>query len=600
MEENQRNRKKLPNPYTGRIVIIILVIIAVLAGKFLYDRYSFTKEKANLEEYLGVSGNEIAIYVNDKLEKEIIDDNKDKENQGSVTSGKYDTSKTPTGQSNQSQTGQIKGLYKNNACYLPLSWVKKRLNNRFYYAEDVKKVLYSLPQETKGFGPDNMQQVANAPYVELINEPYLLVDFVKEFTNIRFDSFLDSNYKRIYIYTDWDKETIGTLKSGENARWKGGNKSPIITECKKGEEVKILERMTKWSKVKTLNGYVGYIRNTKIGIETISIPRSNYREQVRESYGIKDKVCLGFHQLFSIYSSSRLPDILKDTVGMNVIAPTWYVIKNDEGEIRSLANPEYTVACHKKGLKVWATLNNFDIEDVNEKKIFGNSATRKKMIDKLMREVEINYLDGINLDIESLPTSAGEDYTQFVRELSIACKEKKITLSIDVYVPYSYNRHYNLEEFNFFCDYVFIMAYDEHYKGSDKAGSVSSLPFVKDGIELTLSKVDRSKLVIALPFYTRIWTTSPEGKITSSVLDANTAYQRAINQGLRFEYDEATGQNYGSKTSQAGDFIECWSEDEKSLGNKMELIKKENLAGTAAWKLSQQKETFFDIINMNR
>lgn len=566
----QINRRQYRRTY-GKPLIVVLILIATVIFVFLYRRYSYTRVRADLSEYLDIEGDEIAIYINDEQERKMEED-------------------------------EIKpvGMYIHDACYLPLSWVKKRLNNRFYFAEDAREILYSLPQETKGFGADDIQQIANAPYIVLREEPYLLIDFVKEYTNIRFDQYLESDYKRIYIYTDWDKEIYATLRSGESARWRGGNKSPIITDCKKGEEIKILDRMTKWSKIKTINGYIGYVRNTKIGFETIEIPKSDYREQVRETYNLGEKVCLGFHQIFNNYSSSRLPDVLSNTVGMNVIAPTWYAIRDDEGSIRSLANPEYTVACHKRGLKVWATLNNFDVTDVDEKKIFSDSAIRKKMIDKLMKEVDLNYLDGINLDIEALPVSAEEDYTQFVRELSIACRDKKVTLSIDSYVPYSYNRHYNLEEFNFFCDYVIIMCYDEHYKGSDEAGSVSSLPYVKDGIELTLGKVDKNKLVIALPFYTRIWTTNKESKkITSTVQDAATAYQRAVNQGLIFTFDEELGQNYGVKETEEN-IYECWSEDDKSLGLKMDEIKKENLAGTAAWKLSQQKDTFFDIINMNR
>ncbi|MCQ2609455.1 MAG: hypothetical protein MJ151_01490, partial [Lachnospiraceae bacterium] len=211
---NVKNKKSI-----APLLMIALVVGLVFGGVKLYQRYGFSRERANLSEYLGVKDNEIAIYLNDVLEEK-IDDEKIK---------------------------AYKGVCEKESCYLPMSWVKRKLNDRFYYAKDVKKILYTLPTETKGYDTDSIQQVANAPYFILKDEPYLLVDFVKEYTNIRFDAYLDNDHKRIYIYNDWDKEIMAHMRASEAARWKGGNKSSIINKCKKGEEVKILERMTKWS-----------------------------------------------------------------------------------------------------------------------------------------------------------------------------------------------------------------------------------------------------------------------------------------------------------------------------------------------------------------
>ncbi|MBQ2204416.1 MAG: SH3 domain-containing protein [Lachnospiraceae bacterium] len=379
----------------------------------------------------------------------------------------------------------------------------------------------------------------------------------------------------------------------------GGNKSPVITDLKKGEEVKILEKMTKWIKVKTSDGYIGYIRKNKIHKETEVIPTSDYIERVRIGKRLADKPCIGFHQLFSNYSSSKLPELLKNAKDINVIAPTWYVIKNNDGEIRSIANDAYSLYCHAKKLSVWATINNFDLGDIDEKAIFSNTLTRRKMIDKILREVNVNSLDGINLDIEQVSQDAGEDYTQFVRELSIELTKIGCILNIDTYVPYSFNKQYNLKEYNDFCDYVIIMCYDEHYSGSKEAGSVSSLNYVKDGINLSLTNVNKEKLIIALPFYTRIWTTTTSGKVTSVAGGSQSIENAAISQGLKFTFDSETCQNYGTKITQDGDLVECWMEDDLSLAYKMSEIRKADLAGTAAWKLTQERENFFHIINMN-
>ena len=559
------------NKSVFKLIIKFAVIIFIGYALFnIYKRYSFTNERANLESYLGVSGDEVAVYINDIIMKKT-----------------------------ENIDFSCSGIKKHDTVYLPLTFVKTYINNRFYYAKDINKILYSLPDETRVAGDTDVHQIGNSPFVIFMDEPYLLIDYVKDFTNIRYDKYLDEENKRIYIYNDWDKENIAYLKGKESARLQGGNKSPVITDLKKGEEVKILEKMTKWIKVKTSDGYIGYIRKNKIHKETEVIPTSDYIERVRIGKRLADKPCIGFHQLFSNYSSSKLPELLKNAKDINVIAPTWYVIKNNDGEIRSIANDAYSLYCHAKKLSVWATINNFDLGDMDEKAIFSNTLTRRKMIDKILREVNVNSLDGINLDIEQVSQDAGEDYTQFVRELSIELTKIGCILSIDTYVPYSFNKQYNLKEYNDFCDYVIIMCYDEHYSGSKEAGPVSSLNYVKDGINLSLTNVNKEKLIIALPFYTRIWTTTTSGKVTSVAGGSQSIENAAISQGLKFTFDSETCQNYGTKITQDGDLVECWMEDDLSLAYKMSEIRKADLAGTAAWKLTQERENFFHIINMN-
>ena len=563
-----RSRKKKSNTLGLILFVVILAVLALISFK-LYERYSFTREKVDLKEYIGVSGEEVAIYLNDES-KSSLDD-----------------------------ADRYVGIKEYNATYLPLSFVKEHINNRFYYAKDLSKILYCLHDEIKSFGDTDTHQMGNAPYVVFKDEPYLLVDYVKDYSNIRYDTYLDDEAKRIYIYTDWDKENIAYLKSRESVRVQGGNKSKIITDLRKGEEIKILDHMTKWYKVKTTNGYIGYIRKSKIGRTEERIPTSDYIEFIRPGNRLNEKVCMGFHQVLSVYSTSRLPELLKNTEGMNVIAPTWFVIKSNDGAILSNASDAYVQYCHNKGLSVWATLNNFDQGRFNDKRIFSSFKNRKNMIERLVREVTVNGIDGIKLDIEHISADVGEDYTEFVRELSIELTKIGCILSIDTYVPYSYNSHYELKEYNDFCDYVVVMCYDEHYAGSKEAGSVSSIGYVRDGIGLSLVDVVKDKLIIGLPFYTRVWTTLKDGTVTSVVGGSLTMENNARSKGLSFVFDDATCQNYGKRTMGDGTVIECWLEDEISLGYKTAEIEKADLAGIAAWKLGQERETFFKVINLN-
>lgn len=567
-ERSQSRKRKKLSPF-AIVFRFFLVVFAIIGIIYLYNKYSLTTERADLYEYIGSKDNEVAIYLNDK--KDFIN-------------GK-----------------QSFGLCQNDATYLSLSYVHEKLNERFYYASDIKKILYSLIDTTLSYGETDIHQVGNAPYVLLKDEPYILVDFVKDHTNIRFEQYLEEENKRIYIYTDWVSENIAYFKNSEAARVRGGNKSPIVVDCKKGEEVKILTKDTKWSKVKTKSGYIGYVRNTRLNNEMSFIPESSYIEEKRDQISLQGKVVLGWHQVASQYASNRITELVKNAKDdMNVIAPTWFTIRNNSGEIRSIANIQYTSTCHQKGMKVWGVLDNFNLGELNNKKIFSNTLTRKKMITKILREVEVNNLDGINLDIENLKESEGEDYMQFVRELSIEMLKINKTLSVDTYVPFHFNVHYNLSELNHFCDYVIIMCYDEYYSGSKTAGSVSSIGYVNRGIEETMKEVSSNKIVIGVPFYTRIWVTDVDGQVTSVALDSKTAYDDCKKRGIEFAFDEETEQNYGSIVDAKGKKAECWLEDETSLKFKAATVRAHDLAGMAAWKLTQEQPEFFKIINLNK
>ena len=564
-----RTRRRRGSGPLRKIFTFVLVLILGFAIYKIYDHYSFTRERVDLNEYLKVSGDDVAIFINDNRYKSLLDH-------------------TPA-------------IASNDTVYLSLSFVKTNLNNRFYYAKDLNRILYSLIDETRSYGDGDIHQVGGAPYVKFLSEPYLLVDFVKDFTNIRYDKYVDDNYKRVYVYTDWDKEEIAYISANESLRVLGGNKSKVITDLKKGEEIKILDNMTKWSKVKSSSGFIGYIRNSRIKNITEVIPSSDFKEQTKQKYNFGEKIVLGFHQMTQIYNTKNLPEVLKSTKGMNVISPTFFTLKNNDGEIRSLASADYVKLCHNRGLKVWPTFTNFEIPEakISIKEVFGSAIKRKRVIDKLIQQVNATGIDGINIDIESVPQSAGDDYIQFVRELSIAMSKINKVISVDTFVPYEFNYHYNIKELQFFCDYVVVMCYDEHYSGSKEAGSVSSVGYVADGINLTLKDVDKDKLVIALPFYCRIWTTSADGKVTSNAYGSQVAENAAITQGLTFTFDDTTKQNYGSKVTQDGSKVECWLEDNLSLAYKMELVRQADVAGTAAWKLTQERDNFFNIINMN-
>jgi spore germination protein YaaH len=219
-------------------------------------------------------------------------------------------------------------------------------------------------------------------------------------------------------------------------------------------------------------------------------------------------------------------------------------------------------------------------------------------------------LDGINLDFEELSGSVGDAYIQFVRELSLKCKANGIILSVDNYVPSEYTTFYNRSEQAVFADYVIVMAYDEHYAGSDE-GSVSSIGFVTSGVENTLKEVPANQIILGLPFYTRVWQETPKDTdgddvesasddyvpytLTSTAVGMNEADTLVTENGAQKEWNDECGQYYAEYTA-GGDTFKIWLEEETSLEEKLKVMQANSLAGVSFWKLGLERETAWDVI----
>ena len=311
---------------------------------------------------------------------------------------------------------------------------------------------------------------------------------------------------------------------------------------------------------------------------------------------MNQKVCLVWHQVTSTEANEAMEELIANTSGVNVIAPTWFALTDNKGNYHSYADRSYVDKAHALGMQVWAALDNFNMgENVNSEILFAQTSVRSRLIAKLMADVKTYNLDGINLDIEGIKESAGPHYVQFIRELSVSCRNEGIILSVDNYVPAPYNAFYNRAEQGRVADYVIIMGYDEHYAGGE-AGSVASYPYVREGIERTLALVPKEKVINALPFYTRIWT-EKDGKTTSSAMGIQNAQIWVKENNVDLYWQEELGQYYGKLETDEG-LKQIWMEEATSLGLKMDLIKEYDLAGVGCWKLGFEPASIWDIVRL--
>ena len=550
------------------IAIALIIIIGGLSfGGKIIEKYSYSKERADLNAYYHISDSEDAAIV---LQNEIV------EERAKVIDGTW---------------------------YLDLDTVHKYLNDRFYMDRNEDLLLYTLPEdivkvvigssvkETEDGSEDLGYTIARYEGEKL----YLAVDYVKQYTNFGYEVFTDPN--RVQIDTQWEEMQVASIKKNTQVREKGGVKSPILTDVAKGDKVTVLEQMETWTKVKTADSVIGYVENKRLDNtrSELPIPVTDYTEPEYTSLTRDYKINLGWHVVAGTAGNDTLQSVTANTKGLNVISPTWFKLSDNEGNFTSFASADYVEKAHGMGLEVWALVENIEYKDsIDMYQILSSTTTRRKLIDALVAEVQQYGIDGINVDFEQISMDCGEHYIEFIRELSVSCRKNGIVLSVDNYVPTGYTDHYDRREQGIVADYVIIMGYDEHYAGSPEAGSVASINYVENGIADTVSQVPANKVINAIPFYTRIWETTGSS-ISSQAVGMEMAEEYVAAHNIDVEGNEETCQNYGEYTS--GDTLyQVWLEDEESIRVKLNIMEKYGIGGVAAWRLGFEKPEIWDEI----
>lgn len=545
-------RKFLRKLIPALIAIILIIIIAAMTfSSGMLENLSYSKEKADLNEYFKLTDSEDTSIL---LNGEFIED---------------------------------RAIYSGGRFYLPFEMAEDMFCENLYYDEHEQVLLYTdgngTSEASEGDGTLRMKN----------GDMYIALDYVQQHSAIEVKTFNSPNH--IEIKSKWGEIQVADIVSDTAVRVLGGVKSPILREISKGETVEILNPMEEWSEVKTEDGFLGYVEikrldNYRSETETPAVNPS----QLNIVHTLRDhKICLGWHQVMSTQASLETLDTVVDgTKDMNVISPTWFSLADNEGNITDIGSAEYVARAHERGLEVWGLVDNFN-ESVSSYEVLSYSGHRRNLINNLISAAAALGLDGINIDFETLDASCGPGFAQFIRELSIPCRQNGLVLSVDNYVPKEYTSFYNRKVQGQYADYVIIMGYDEHYAGSTESGSVASFGFVQEGIEKTLQDVDASQVINGVPFYTRVWA---EGStLSSEAVDMQTAKNFIANHNINMVWDDNCAQYYGEMTDN-GIIYKVWMEDAESIQAKLNLMDANNIAGVACWKLGFETLDIWDAI----
>ena len=496
-------------------------------------------------------------------------------------------------------------ILKDGKTYLPYSAAQKMMPRIFYDALDdvvvyttaTEKYVYTAgDKEYQVNGKDETEDVPS--FIEDGGNLYVALDFIEKWHEMKVDVY--ENPGRVVIFDENNAEYEYTgVKSDTALREAGDKKEPILKELKEGEKVYLLEGTgNDFTRVFTGDGVTGYIKTSDLDTDNIEHKKYSF-DRGKEDAGYTsitrdEPIVLGWHQVTSTAANSSWGTALAKAEGLNVISPTWFGVADSEGEVTSLASKDYVTKLKAINVDVWPLISDFN-KDVDYNRLFMSTTTRGNLIKNIIYFIEEYNLDGINIDFEHIKSSYAEGYIEFLRELSIEMRSRKKVLSVDNYIPLEFNAFYNIKEQGIVSDYLCVMAYDEHYSGSPKAGSVSSLSWVKNSIENTVRSAPMKKLIVGLPFYTRLWREAHTGKLTSRALSMDGGLNLVNSNKAKKEWDKEKGQYY-AEWKDGKDRMRIWLEEEKSLEAKLKLVEKDKVAGIAFWKLGLERKEAWDSV----
>ena len=301
--------------------------------------------------------------------------------------------------------------------------------------------------------------------------------------------------------------------------------------------------------------------------------------------------------------------------GTNIMSPSWFVLQSNGLKASPRISTDYVRTYRDKGYQVWPLVTN-QFDPSFTASILGQSGSGlwATYAQQLVQYALAYGFEGYNFDFENIHESHRDQLSHFVAYLSDYLHQYGIYTSIDV-TGYStseyWSRVYDRPALSKSVDYVVHMAYDEVGHSSPTAGPVASYPWVRKQTEQMLGEVPANKLVLGIPFYTRIWTES-YGRAQSKTLTIADSrnYLKAFEDHVVWN-DQLKGYTLTIPSQglvkkdpriplilnhQSGTVQKIWFEDNKSLEEKLALVNELQLAGFAAWRKGFEDKDINDMI----
>ena len=504
---------------------------------------------------------------------------------------------------NRNVTSNLKNeiMIKDNMIYLSKQDIANFFDKYIYEEEETNQIITTYDKKIAEIGFEentiniNGSDKTIRAHAEKENEIiYLPISEMTEVYGIEIEYLPDT---KVVTMDSTDREQKKAILSSDVAVKSSTNFiAKTVDRVKKGDDVIVISSENGNSRIRTKNGKIGYVKSNKLTNEI------TVREDMEEEKQVTGKINLTW-DYFSQYASA--PDRSGQTIeGVNVVSPSFFYI-DEEGDLRENVGEEgenYIEWAHNNGYKVWPMLSNAEAAteslDITSN-IMNSYEKRKELIEDIVNACVKYKIDGINVDFENMKQEDKDMYSRFIIELTPRLKEMGLVTSVDVTAPdggETWSLCFDRHVIGDVADYIVFMAYDQYGVSSTKAGTTAGYNWVELSLNkfLQTEEIEPEKIILAIPLYTRVWTTDSNGKVTSKTVDMKDINE-VIPEGTNKTWDDELKQNYVEYT-EGGNKKQIWIEDIDSLKAKISLITQNKLAGVASWRKGMETEEVWKML----
>ena len=491
-------------------------------------------------------------------------------------------------------------FYMGEDLYLPFDFVKEKLDPTLTWDEKNGLVIITTPEDVYHLTPESGQGLRNLKPYQM--EAALIwrnktVFFPASLAAKLYCLEITENEDRHFVNVSDPRQPLqtGTASRDVKIRHQPGLFSPWIEKIRAGAELEIFREENGWYWVGTDKAQLGYLPEGAVTLSGVSSGVEPPGTSFQPFNPPGQPILLTWE---FVLKKTADTDSIGDLDGVHVLSPIWFHLRED-GEVESNADMRYVDWAHRQGRQVWCIFSN-DCEIDLTHTFLGDAELRIRALRQLLEYVERYELDGIDVDFEYMYMEDKEAYVQFIRELTPLMHELGRTVTVDVIFHSDserWSRCYDHKKLAEIADYLIVMAYDQH---TVLAGSVAALPWVEKGVIRMLEDVPAHKLMLGVPFYTRLWAekTGANGNIDTSrtTLTMEQAENWVREHGPTVREDHSAGQHYVELTEGTTTY-RMWLEDFYSLEKRVALMKKYRLAGMAAWRRGIEKAEIWPALS---
>ena len=492
-----------------------------------------------------------------------------------------------------------------NNIYISLESIKESIDPYIYYDDNEETIIITNSEKVIRFKIDEKLATINHRefYIDNIiklidGQVYIPDEILTNYYPVEINYFEDT--KAVVLDKNNSNHIEGQIiEENGDIRFNFNKKAPIILKDVPFEtKILVFEEYEDWYKIRTENGIVGYMEKKYIKINHRKNNEKSSKVSKENSQEKSRKINLTWD-----YTHGKMTEIddVEYIDGINILSPTWFSIIDEDGNIFDKGNFEYVEEYQDLGYEIWPLIDN-SFDPALTHKLLSSSMKREKLIKEIAIVYNKYQVDGINIDFENINLEDKDLLTQFVRELYPIFREMNMIVSMDI-SPISTSENWSLcydrHELSKIVDYMMLMAYDQHWATSPVAGSVAEYGWVEDGIIGVLQEISKDKLILGIPFYTRLWKIGEDGdkeKLSSQSLSMEKANEFIEENNINLEWDEKSGQYYGEVKIE--DIVyKIWLEDSNSIKLKSTLVNKYDLAGIASWRKGFETEDIWPVLS---